>query len=180
MPQTTFGYPGTLRKTFADDKFEMQGGNYSRVPCPLVAGAVTAGIVKDGHFLAPSTATPGKFDVAAHAQQSVYLIFTANSEVIVQQPVSADEFPGGELTDAPTGLFGSVLAIWPVSDLFIGATGAGTVALTDYAAGTALTVKQGKLCPANFGTNTGERIIGYVEAPSTVTGTNSVQARINL
>lgn len=175
----SFGVPGTLRKTFNDTKFELQGGVYSRIPCPLVPGAVAAGIVHDGHFLTPSTATPGYFDVAPDANRSVYLIFTSNAEVIVQQPVSADEFPGSELTDSPTGLFGSILAIWPVEQIFTGSHGGGTVTLNSYTAGTPLTVFNGLLCPANFGTVTGDRIIGYVEAPSTVTGTNSVQCRIN-
>ena len=180
MGQISFGKPGSLRKTFNDTKFEMQGGVYSRVPCPLIAGAVAAGIVRDGHFLAPSTVTPGVFDVAADAWRSTYLIFTSNAEVIVQQPTFADEFPGSELTDSPTGLFGSILAVWPIEEIFAGAHGGSTVSLASYAAGTALTVFNGLLCPANFGTITTDKIIGYVEAPSSVTGTNSVQCRINL
>lgn len=180
MTNVSFGTPGTLRKTFQDSKFELQGGTYSRVPCPLVDGAVTAGIVHDGRFLSPSVAVPGKFDVAPDALRSTYLIFTSNAEVIIQQPISADEFPGSELSSAPTGLFGSILAVWPVEQLFIGAHGGSPVSLASYTSGTALTVFNGLLCPANFGTITGDRVIGYVEAPSTVTGTNSVQCRINL
>lgn len=180
MSNISFGAPGSLRKTFQDNKFEMQGGVYARVPCPLVAGAAAANIVQDGLFLTPSVATPGKFDQPADANRSLYLIFTSNAEVIIQQPVAADEFPGAELTDAPTGLFGSILAVWPVEALFIGNRGGAPVSLASYGAGQALTVVNGRLCPANFGTVTGDRVIGYVEAPSAVTGTTSVQCRINL
>jgi hypothetical protein len=180
MANISFGAPGSLRKTFQDNKFEMQGGVYARVPCPLVAGAVAADIVHDGFFLAPSVAAPGKFEQAADAKRSTYLVFTGNAEVIIQQPVIADEFPGSELTDAPTGLFGSILAVWPVEALFIGTHGGAAVTLASYTAGRSLTVLNGKLCPADFGTVVGDRVIGYVEAPSAVTGTTSVQCRITL
>jgi hypothetical protein len=129
-------------------------------------------------FLAP--AAGGKFDVAADADRSAYMIFTANSEVIIQQPTSADDFPGRELSDTPTGLGGPILGIWPIELLHTGARGTATVNLASYAVNTKLTIVNGRLCPANVGGISTDKVVGYVEADSSSTGTNSVQCRLNL
>jgi hypothetical protein len=173
----SFGKPGQLRKTFADAKLEIQGGVYFRHPCPLVPAFNKANL-KDGFFLA--AAAGGKFDLAADANRALYLIFTSNSEVIIAQPTSDDEFPGDVRTDSPTGLYGSVQAVFPIELLHTGARGTATVSLSSYTVGTALTVVNGKLCPANIGGLEGDRVVGYVEAESSVTGTNSVQCRVSL
>ena len=177
MP-VTFGNPGDLRKTFNDKKFDLLKFAGEKVPCPLKAGVNPATAVVDGQFLAPDG--NGKWDVAADADRALALVFTANSEIIVKLVTSDDEFPGEDRTDTPTGLFGEIEAIWPVERLFTGATGGGNVVIASYAANAKLTVKNGKLCPANFGTNEDELVVGYVIAPSTVVGSNSVAARVHI
>jgi hypothetical protein len=163
----SFGVPGSPRKTFDDKKFDLQGGVYSKWPCPLQSG-LPAGTVKDGQFLAPDGL--GAYVPAPDADRALFLMFTANNEVIVKEVTAADEFPGEERTNTPTGLQGKINGVWSVDQLFLGATGGGAVTLADYDANQALTVKAGKLCPANFGTNAGEKVIGYVDTPNTWAG----------
>lgn len=163
----SFGTPGSPRKTFDDKKFDLLGGVYSKWPCRLEAG-LPAGSVVDGQFVAPNGT--GSYEPAPDAERALFLMFTANSEIIIKEVTAAADFPGEERTDTVTGLQGKINGIWPVELLFIGATGGGAVTLADYAANTPLTVKGGKLCPANFGTNVGERVIGYVDAPNTWAG----------
>lgn len=179
----TFGIPGSPRKTFDDAKFDLLGGVYSKWPCILEAG-LPAGTVVDGQFLAPDGA--GAYIPATDANRNLYLMFTANSEVIVKEVTAADAFPGEDRTNTPTGLQGKINGIWPVNLLFIGATGGGAVTIASYAPNTPLTVKAGLLCPANFGTNTGEAVIGHVDQPNTWAGgglgstAGAVQASISL
>lgn len=182
----SFGKPGALRKTFNDGKFDLVGGVYDKKPCKLKAGEATPAKIKDGQFLAPDG--NGEFVQAATAAQSLYMIFTANTEIVIKEVTAADVYPGEDRTDTPTGLVGEIVGIWPEDVLFIGtrdADGAGAgagavITLASYTGGLPLTVFEGKLAPANVGGYANERVVGYVEAPATVVGSQSVAARIHI
>jgi hypothetical protein len=160
----TFGKPGDLRKTFNDKVFDLLGGSYSKLPCKLAPAEPLTSVV-DGKFLSPDG--NGGFTASVDANRALYLVFTAHTELIVKEVVFTDDFPGEDRTDTPTGLVGTIEACWPVEVLTVGPLGTGVVSLATYAANTPLTVKAGFLAPANFGGAVGDRIIGYIVAPST-------------
>lgn len=169
-----YGQPGQLRKTFDDKKFDLTGGVYHKVACKLATGVDIMDAVVDGKFL--SSNGLGQFVRAEDAARPLYMVFTANSEVIIRQVTVADDFPGEDRTDTPTGLVGTIIGVWPQEILFQGNKGATLVNLASYAADTPLTVFEGCLAPAE-GT---EKVVGYVEAPSGVVGANSIAARIHI
>lgn len=188
----SFGYPGDLRKTFNDKIFDLLKHSGEKLPCPigtLPVGVELKDIVKDGLFLAPDG--DGKFVAADNATRALYMVFTAHTEDILRQVAVADDFPGEFRSDTPTGLVGTIEGCWPEEVLFIGdrnldaddnpATDVGNViTLASYAANTPLTVFRGRLCPAAAG----ERVIGYVVAPSDAgargLGANAIVAKIDV
>lgn len=180
MSAISFGTPGSPKKTFADGGFDLVSSPLSKLPCKLAPSALVAPLaIKDGLFVAPSAVSgeEGTFVLAPDAARSTYLVFTANTQVILGNPLSTDPYPGEERTDTVTGLIGPVVGIFPLTRLTIGTVGGAAVALSTYTTGRALTIKDGKLCPANFGTNTGERVVAYVEFPASQIGDNSIQVR---
>lgn len=174
----SFGKPGDLRKTFSDAKFELHKHAGEKVPCPLKSNVVVTDVVIDGQFMTPDG--EGKYIQAADASRALVMVFTAATERVIDIITADSPFPGEDRTDTPTGLFGFIEGIWPSAVLFLGATGGGNVALNSYAAGTELTVKAGKLCPANFGENANEAVVGRVMAPSTIVGASSIAARVDI
>jgi len=180
MSAISFGTPGMPKKTFKDGGFDLLTSPLAKVPCKLAPSALVAPLaIKDGLFVAPSAVVgeEGHFVLASDAERSLYLVFTGNTQVILGNPLPTDNYPGEERTDTVTGMLGSVVGIFPADRLTIGLVGGAAVALSTYAANLPLTVKNGKLCPANHGTNTGERVVAYVEFDSAQIGDNSIQVR---
>jgi hypothetical protein len=171
---TSFGQPGSLKKTFDDGKFDLVNQSAIMRPARLAAGQVAAGSVVDGQFLSPDAS--GNYVASPDALRSIGMIFTADTAIIVGQPTTSDAIPGRDVTDTPTILKGFIVGQWPYSALFMGALGGGTVDATSYALNTPLSVKSGKLCPANFGTVTTDRVIGHVEAVNAVLGATNFPA----
>lgn len=169
----SFGQPGQLRKTFNDKIFDLLSQVSGKVGCKLDALVDPAVAVVDGKFLSPNGA--GEFEASPDADRPCYMVFTAHTEVITKIVTPADDFPGEDRTDTPTGLYGEILGIWPkeILDLVTNAGGGGLAA---YVANAPLTVRAGVLSLAGAG----EKVVGYVEAPSSVVGADSVAARIRI
>lgn len=177
MPYTstgfTLGQPGALAKTFDDGNFDLVGGVYNKLPCKLNPTVNVSTAIVDGQFLAPDGL--GTFVPAADASRSLYMVFTANTQIIVAIVSSASDFPGEDRTDTPTGLIGTIEGVWP--DTTLDFTVGATHSLADFTANAPLTVKGGKLGLAVVGT---DKVIGYVEGPASVLGVSAIAARVTL
>ena len=168
----SFGKPGQLRKTFDDKVFDLLSQVSGKLPLKLKNTVDVANAVVDGKFLSPDGL--GEHVASVDADRPCYMVFTAHTETILKVVTAADEWPGEQRTDTPTGLYGEIVGIWPKEILDL-VTNAPT-GLASYTANAALTIRNGQLSLAAGG----EKVVGYVEADSTVVGADSVAARIRI